>query len=426
MREQVPQVAPFLRVGGREWYLPTALSALNHRGYRLFWAGQLVSLVGSWMQSTAQQWLVFRLTGSALALGKVTLCGALPITLFSLFAGVVVDRVDRRRFIIALQVAMMIPAITLAVLVHSGAVRYWHVLVLASLTGLANTFDMPARNVFTVEMVGRPDLMNAIALNSSIFNGARLVGPAVAGLLIARYGEATAFGLNALSFLAVIGALLAMDVPHAIARKIPGRPLAELAESFRYIGAERSVLALSILATLMSIFGFSFTTLIPVVAKERLGLDAGGFGLLISSMGLGALIGAVSLATMGRRHAWRLLAIAPLVFAGALALFAWSRWVLLSRAALVLAGWGVVAHLATTNTLLQLRVPDALRGRVMAAYLWGVIGSAPIGNLLMGALADRRGTPFAIACGASACAVIALAGLVLVPRPGPEEEAEAG
>ncbi len=401
MREQLPQITPFLRVGGREFRIPEALRALSHGPYRLFFFGQLISLTGSWMQSTAQQWLVYRLTGSPLALGTVMFAGTLPVMLLSLPAGVLVDRVDKRRFLVAVQIGQMLLAAVFAALVLTGAVRFGHVVALAAALGTLNAFDMPARQSFTIEMVGRQDLMNAVALNSSVFNGARLAGPALAGILVARFGEGPAIALNALSFLAVIVALLAMTLPARPPRPAPKHPLTEMREGLAYIRRDRDVLRLGVMATIASIFGFSFTTLIPVIARERLGLAADGFGMLVSSLGFGALIGALSLAALGRPESRRwLLLVARLAFvAGALGV-AWSRWLPGSMLAMGLAGWGLITNLALTNTLIQLAVPDELRGRVMAAYVWGVVGSAPIGSLFMGASAEAWGASTAIAAGA--------------------------
>lgn len=416
MREPLPRVTPFLHLGGREWYLPAALRALSHRNYRLYWIGQLVSLTGTWMQFTAQQWLVYRLTGSPLKLGTVAFLASLPVMLFSLFAGVVIDRVDKRRFLVFVQTVMMLLAFVLAALTYTGVVQYWHVLVLATLLGLANTFDMPARQAFTVEMVGKDDLMNVIALNSSMFNGARLVGPAIAGLLVARVGETAAFSLNGLSFLAVIAGLLMMRLPPFIPRDGRLTPLADLKEGLDYIARSRTELSLVIVAAIPSIFGFPYTALIPVVAGKVLGLGADGFGVLVSAVGAGALVGAVSLALLGSfKRKGLLLTAATFTFAGALAGFALSRSVGLSMFALAFAGWGMVAQLATTNTLLQLVIPDALRGRVMSAYLWAVVGMAPVGSLILGSLAEAWGAPGALLFGAVVCALSAAVVLAALP-----------
>ena len=417
MRDPLPQATPFLRLGGREWHLPTALRAFSHRNYRLYWFGQLISLTGTWMQSTAQQWLVYRLTGSPLALGTVMFLNALPAMLLSLFAGIVVDRVDKRRFLLLTQTALMTPAFILAALTFTGVVQYWHILVLAVCLGLANTFDMPARQAFTVEMVGKDDLMNAIALNSSMFNGARLIGPAAAGLLVAQVGEATAFLLNGLSFLAVIGGLALMRLPAFTPR--PGRltPLADLREGLGYIRRNRAVLALVSVAAVPSVFGFPATTLLPAVARDVLGLGVDGYGGLVSAIGLGALVGALSLATLGDyRPKGRLLTTATFVFAGALIGAALARSAWLAGAALVLAGWGMVTHLAATISLVQLQVPDILRWRVMSAYLWAVVGLAPAGSLALGTLAEWWGAPGALLAGGAVCLLSALTMLAAFPQ----------
>ena len=390
---------------------------MHHRNYRLYWVGQLISLIGTWMQSTAQQWLVYRLTGSAVDLGLVTFLNSLPALLLSLFAGVAVDRVDKRKWLVVTQTIMMVLAFVLTALTVTNTVRYWHVLVLAALLGTVNTFDMALRQAFTVEMVGKEDLMNAIALNSSIFNGARLIGPAVAGLLVARVGEATAFGLNGLSFAAVIAGLLMMALPPYAPRTERPDPFGELREGLSYIGGNRTVMALGIVAAIPSIFGFSYSTLIPVMVGDVLGLGADGYGSMVSAIGLGALVAAFSLAALGGyRRKGRLLTLATFVFAAALAGFAVSRVIVLSLIALALAGWAMVTHLATTNTLLQLEIPDALRGRVMAAYVWCVAGTAPLGAIFYGQLAQMYGAPFTVLVGAAICAASAVAVQVFFPH----------
>lgn len=417
MREQIPQVTPFLRVGGKEWRIPDALRALAHRPYRLFFIGQLVSLTGSWMQSTAQQWLVYRLTGSPLKLGTIMFASTLPVMLLSLPAGVLVDRVDKRRLLILLQVVQMITAAVLAGLVLSGRATYEHVLGLAVVFGIANAFDMPTRQSFTIEMVGKGDLMNAVALNSSVFNGARLAGPVLAGILVQRFGEGHAIAANAVSFLAVIAALMAMTLPPQAPKPPRKHPWTELVEGLSYIRRDRRVLGIGVMATLSSIFGFSFTTILPVIARERLGLQADGFGMLLACLGLGALVGALSLAAMGKAESRTgLLTTARVAFCVAAFTIAASPWVLLTGLGMMLAGWGLITNLALSNTLVQLAVPDELRGRVMAAYVWGVVGSAPLGSLFMGATAEAFGAAVAIATGATICLVAAGAAAMLGAR----------
>jgi MFS family permease len=347
----------------------------------------------------------------------VTFLQSLPVMLFSLFAGVVVDRVDKRRCLVWSQSAMMTLAFVMAALTVTGAVQFWHVCALATLLGLANVFDMPTRQAFTVEMVGKDDLMNAIALNSSMFNGARLIGPAVAGLLVAAVGEAAAFALNGLSFVAVILGLLLMRLPPYVPRSGRLQPLADLKEGLTFIRRDRSTLALGLVAAVPSIFGFPYTTLVPVMAAQQLGLGADGFGGLVSAIGVGALLGAMSLAALGRYgHKGRLLTAATFVFSLALVGFALARSVPLAAAALAFAGWGMITHLATTNTLLQLHIPDALRGRVMSAYLWAVVGMAPLGALLLGTLAEWWGAPGALLFGAAVCGLSALGTFVAFPQ----------
>jgi len=401
MREHVPQVTPFLRVGGREWFLPQAMRALNHRAYRLFWIGQLISLTGSWMQSAAQQWLVYRLTGSSLKLGVVMMAATLPVTVLAPVAGVLIDRADKRTLLIRLQAGMMVLAVALAVLTATGVVRFAHVVVLASLAGCVNAFDMPARQAFTADMVGRDDLMSAIALNSSIFNGARLFGPAVAGLLVAHLGEAPAFAINALSFVAVLAALLAMDVPRTALGREAKHPWVEMREGAAYLLRDGHSLSLVVMVAIACTLTFPFTTLVPVIAVERLGLQADGFGMLISSFGLGALIGASMLAVLSASGAGRMLVAARIVAALAIAGVALSKWVPLTCLAMAIAGWALITHLATSNTLIQLRVPDELRGRVMSFYTWCAVGTAPLGALFMGGVAEHLGAPTALLFGSA-------------------------
>jgi MFS family permease len=427
MREHVPQVAPFLRLGGREWFLPQAMRALNHRAYRLFWIGQLVSLTGSWMQSAAQQWLVYRLTGSSLKLGVVMMAATLPVTLLAPIAGVLIDRADKRKLLIRLQACMMLLAVALATLTATGVIRFAHVVVLASLLGCVNAFDMPTRQAFTADMVVREDLMSAIALNSSIFNGARLFGPAVAGLLVAHLGEAPAFAINALSYLAVIAALLAMDMPRVPLAREPKHPWVEMREGAAYLLRDGHSLSLVVMVGIACTLTFPFTTLVPVIAVERLGLHADGFGMLISSFGLGALVGASMLAALSaERDAGRMLVAARVVSSLAIAGVAVSRSVPLTCLAMAVAGWALITHLATSNTLIQLRVPDELRGRVMSFYTWCAVGTAPLGALFMGGVAERLGAPAALLLGSATCLILmTLVPLVLRLRSAPAVESRA-
>ncbi|NCC37777.1 MAG: MFS transporter, partial [Chloroflexia bacterium] len=294
--------------------LPQFLRALRHRNYRLFFIGQLISLIGTWMQSVAQGWLVLRLTDSPALLGIVAAASSLPVLLFSLPAGTVVDRVSKQKLLLATQVAAMLLAISLAVLTISGLIQVWHILVMAMLLGFVNAFDAPTRQSFTVEMVGREDLLNAIALNSSIFNAARMIGPAVAGLLVALIGEGPAFALNAVSFVFVIASLLMMRLPPFTAPKA-SRSSDQLKEGLRYLKQEPRVQALLIQAMAISLFCFVHIPLLPVFARDVLGTGAAGLGALSSASGLGALIAALILAQLGDKlRRGRLLIFAALLY----------------------------------------------------------------------------------------------------------------
>ncbi|MBM3123331.1 MAG: MFS transporter, partial [Chloroflexi bacterium] len=296
MRFFLPQITPQLRLGMR-W--PEGLRSLRRRNFRLFFFGQLISLVGSWMQTTAQQWLVYRLTGSELSLGVVTFASFLPVLFLSLGMGVLVDRFERRRLLVLTQSWFLLQAAVLALLTALGVIQYSHVLLLALFAGIGNALDMPARQSFYVDLVDRDEMLNAIALNSSVFNGARVIGPAIGGLVVASMGEAPAFGLNAVSFLAVIGALLMMRLPPFVAPPRTGSGLAELRQGLSYLVHDRRVLGLVSLVAAFSVFGFPYIVLLPVFAGEVLGTGAAGLGGLLAAQGVGALASALGLAFLG-------------------------------------------------------------------------------------------------------------------------------
>src|SRR6266542_3831784 len=385
--------------------LPTALRALAHRDFRLFWSGQLVSLIGTWMQSVGQAWLVLELTNSPLRLGLLGTLQFGPILLFSFMAGAISDRIPKRRLLVGTQSALMLQAFALSGLVWSGQVQYWHIAVLASLYGLVNTLDMPARQAYIADLVGREDLTSAIALNSAVFNGARVVGPAAAGLLVARYGPAAAFFFNGVSFVAVIVALLAVRThgwPRP--RATPSSIVQDIVEGVRYaVGTPRIALVLSLLLT-VSLFVVNFNVLVPLLAREVLHEGAHGFGLLMASLGAGAVVGALTpaLLGMGRPPVSLLIGASATVSAGTLALaLARSFW----PAALILAIIGC-------NSTLQMTSPDELRGRMMSLYTVGFAGMTPIGSLLVGALAEVLGVPATCAAGGG-LGLLIVAGLSL-------------
>jgi MFS family permease len=400
---------------GMRW--PDGLRSLRRRNFRLFFFGQLISLIGSWMQTTAQQWLVYRLTGSELSLGVVTFAAFLPVLILSLGMGVIVDRFERRRLLVITQTWFLLQAAVLAVLTALGVIQYQHVIVLALLAGIGNALDMPARQSFYVDLVDRDEMMNAIALNSSVFNGARIIGPAIGGVVIAVMGEAPAFGLNAISFLAVIGALLMMRLSPFVPPMRHGSGWSELRQGLAYLVADRRVLGLVCMVAAFSVFGFPYVVLLPAFAGEVLGTGAAGLGALLAAHGVGALASALGLAFLGeRRSKGRMLFASRALLPVSVLLLAVSRTPQVSMLALVLGGYTLINQLAITNTLIQMVVPDELRGRVLSTYTWALGGFWPIGALLTGWMAERLGAPQAVLVVAGVSAVLALAGWAAFPE----------
>jgi len=387
--------------------------SLRHRNFRLFWSGQLVSLVGTWMQNVGQAWLVLELTHSSLKLGVVSALQFAPMLFLSLFTGPFIDYFDKRRIIIWTQAALMVQAFVLSLLVVAGAAQYWHIVVLALLLGIVNTIDMPARQAFIIEMVGKEDLMNAIALNSSIFNAARAIGPALAGMLIAAMGTAACFFINGLSFLAVLAGLLFMTVETASNKKKPAfHVLRDTREALEYIKTTPPVLITLMLVSVISIFGTNFNVLVPVFAKMELGLDAAAFGFLLSAFGAGALIGAFSLAWLskyGPRPAFLFGGGISLSFF--LILIGAQKSYGLTALLLALAGWSMVTFFGMANTTVQLNTEDRLRGRVMSIYTLAFGGFTPFGSLFAGAVAHWIKAPATFALGGLICGIVFIAAL---------------
>ncbi len=382
--------------------------SLRHPAFRTYWNGQLVSLIGTWMQSVAQGWLMHRLTDSALMLGLLGFAQFLPVMLLSLWAGVVADQMDRRRLLLITQSLALVQALAMALVVSLGVVEPWMVLALAGMFGIVNAFDLPARQSILVDLVGREDLSNAIALNSTAFNVARIVGPAIAGVIVATVGEAGCFWINAVSYLAVLASLLRIQLPQR-QLQAAGAAVASLADGVRYAIATRPIRNLLALLGLTAGIGFQYLLLLPVFARERLNAGAEGYGLLVSAFGVGALASALRMTARQSRWDLRRNLLLGLVTAGAgLALFAWSRSLPLSMAGGALAGFGLIVYVASTNTLLQLTTEDRFRGRVMSLYTLMFIGTAPIGSLLAGAVAERFGAPAAT----TLSAVVMLGGAV--------------
>lgn len=384
--------------------LPVTLRALRHRNFQLFFGGQLISLVGTWMQSIAQSWLVYRLTGSSLLLGVVVFASQIPIFLLSPIGGAVADRYNRHRVVIATQTIMMILAFILAFLTLSTRmhITVWEIMVLASLLGVVNAFDIPARQAFLVEMVGREDLMNAIALNSSMFNGARIIGPAIAGILVATIGEGWCFFANAVSFIAVIAGLLMMKItPREMERS--ARMITHIAEGFRFAQRTKPMRALLLLVGLVSLVGMPYTVLMPIFADQILHGGARGYGILMGATGIGALLGALFLASRtGVRGLGRIAALSAGGFGITLVVFAFSKNFYFSMAVLVPVGFTMMTQMACVNTLIQSMVPDRLRGRMMSLYSMMFIGMAPVGALFGGAVANWLSAPWAVAIGGAA------------------------
>jgi MFS family permease len=384
--------------------LATAVRALRHRNFRLFFTGQLISLIGTWMQTVAESWLVYRLTGSALLLGTVGFCSQIPVFLLAPIGGTVADRHNRRRIIIATQTASMVLPFILGVLTLTHRVHVWHVMVLAACLGVVNAFDIPARQAFLVDMVGKDDLLNAIALNSSMFNGARIIGPAVAGVLVGWVGEGWCFLINSLSYIAVIGGLLMMHIRHTANLRRQGSALENIIEGFRFVRDTAPIRAILLLLGLVSFVGMPYAVLMPVFAENILHSGARGLGLLMGATGVGALTGAASLAArVGVRGLGKLIAMCCAGFGISLILFSFSRVFWLSALLLVPVGFCMMVQMASSNTLVQAMVPDQLRGRVMAVYSMMFMGMAPFGSITAGALAHRIGAPWTVAAGGMAC-----------------------
>ena len=407
-----------MRPASRSLRLPNALRALRHRNYQLYFAGQLVSLTGTWMQATAQQWLVYRLTGSSLSVSTLAFAQTVPTTLLSFYAGVQSDRRDRRKLLITVQVVMMILAFVLTALTGTGIVQYWHVVALAVALGVANTFDFATRNALVGQLVDKPDLANAVALNSSVIQGARLVGPAVSGLVVAQIGETAAFAINGLSFLAVIGALWVMSLaPREGPSQVNQNMWPALKEGLTFLWRSDTIRGLVALVFVPSTIGFPLAVLLPELANKRLGMGADGYGYLVAMSGLGALVGAIGLALLGGyRKRGRLVAFAPIVFGLAVIGLGSAPVLPFVVAAMVVIGWAQVTHLAMTNTLLQDNVPDHLRGRVLSAYVWVVVGFQPFGGLVLGALTESQGVQTALWASGAICLAAALIGLLVLPN----------
>jgi len=392
------------RLSLRNFTLPDGFSALRHRNYRLYFFGQAVSVTGTWMQSLAMSWLVLSLTSSAIDLAMVNVLQFAPTLVFGLFAGVVADRVPKRNLLVVTQSIAALSALTLAILIWTDHIDLWHIYLVALIVGINNSFDMPARQAFVSEMVGdRADLPNAIALNSTLFNMGRLVGPALAGLVLGAFGVAICFLIDAISYLAVIASLLMMHVAPAVQAVRKRNPLESLREGLAYVRATPVVGALVIFAGLVGVFGINFNVWMPLLAKQELDTGPGGFGLLMSSLGIGALAGALALAFRSKSASVERLVFTALILGMAEVLLGLATElaprliVAMSISAIV--GFGMTSTMAMANTVVQSTAPDELRGRVMSVYIMVSTGVAPLGALLAGAVANAANTSASILLG---------------------------
>lgn len=387
---------------------PATFRSLRHRNFQLFFSGQFISLIGTWMQSVALSWLVYRLTGSVVLLGLIGFASQMPVFLLSPIGGGVADRYNRHRILFFTQSWSMLLAFVLALLTLTGKVEIWHLFAIAAGLGLANAVDIPTRQAFAVDMVGKDDLINAIALNSSMFNGARIVGPAIAGLLVAAFGEGWCFLLNSFSYIAVLVGLWKMNISPVV-RTRHGSAIRSIAEGFGYVASNKPIRSLLLLLGLVSFMGMPYAVLMPIFADKYLGGGSSTLGFLMGASGIGALTAALILASrkdvvgLGR---WVSFACGG--FGASLLIFSVSRSFLLSLAALLPVGFTMMTQMSSSNTLIQAMVPDELRGRVMSVYSMMFMGMAPFGALAAGSLAGVIGAPKTVAIGGVACIAGAL------------------
>ncbi|MDP9144881.1 MAG: MFS transporter [Actinomycetota bacterium] len=399
-----------------------SLGALRHRNFRLFVGGQFVSLIGTWMQQVALGWVVLEMTNSPFQVGLVSTLSAIPVLLFTLYGGVVADRRNKHRLVLLLQTAMLVDALALAVLTDTGHITLLWIQILAVIAGLLAAFEIPARQAFVVEMVGKDDLFTAVAINSTVFNATRVVGPALAGLLLAVAGAAVCFYVNAVSYLAVLAGLMAMRVSSATpATARPGAQsdLSALWEGVRYMIDNPLQRMLTILTTSFSILGFAFVPMLPVFARDVLGTGSAGYGAMMSAVGVGAALGAIGAAVWGRRverERW----ILPCAIAFAVTLIGAGLAPTLGVAVVLLAlvGFAWVLMAVFVNATLQITSPDALRGRVMGFYSLMVVGLAPFGSFQMGYVSEHFGARTAFVAGGVACAIVAVWALLRPGSPG--------
>ena len=391
-------------------------TALKHYNYRLWFFGQMISLMGTWMQSTAQGYLIYQLTGSPAYLGLVGFVGGLPTWLFTLFGGVIADRISRRTLMVITQTSMLVLAFILAALTFTKLVQPWHIIILAFLLGVANAFDAPARVAFVIELVSREDMTNAIALNATMFNIGTVVGPSVAGLTYAAFGPGWCFTLNGISFIAVIVALLIMRIKPIVKPSHRATVLTDMKEGLRFVFSHSLILSLIGSIGLVSIFGIGMMTLLPAWATDILHGDVTTNGWLVSARGFGSLVSALMLAYLGsRRYPGKLWTVGTFLMPAMLFIFAWIRWLPLALVALVGIGWSFMMIMNNSNAMVQAQVPDHLRGRVMSIYTLIFFGAMPLGSLFAGSFAQKFSEPLTVMVGAAVLMAMAIATWIFLP-----------
>jgi MFS family permease len=397
--------------------LKFVLRALTYKNYRLYFGGQGISLIGTWMQTVAMSWLVYRMTNSALLLGVVGFISQIPHLFIAPFAGVLVDRWNRHRILIITQILSTLQAAILAVLVLTHKIAIWHIFSLGLFLGIVNAVDAPTRQSFVVHMVDKKDLGNAIALNSAMFNGARLIGPTLAGIMIAAVGEGVCFLLNAISFLAVIWALLLMDMPPFRPGKYTTHVFQDLKEGFNYAFGSLTIRAILIQVSFISLIGMSYVVLMPIFAQDILRGGPQALGVLMAGVGIGALFGALFLASRkGTGGLLKMIAIAGVIFGGSLIVFSFSRFLPFSLVIMIFSGFGMMAQMISCNTLIQTIVDDDKRGRVMSFYTMSFMGTSPFGTLLMGGMATWLGAPRSLFIGGLGCMLVAMLYFQRLPK----------
>lgn len=383
-------------------------SSLSIKNFRVYWLGMLVSLVGTWIQQVAQSWLVFQLTNSAFLLGVVGFLNSIPVLILSLFGGVLADRINKKTILISTQISFMCLAFILATLTQLNIITPLQIIILAVLNGVVMAFDAPARQSIVVELVGKRHLFNAIALNSVAFNSSRIIGPALAGVLVATIGMSGCFYINGISFLAVIFALFSIKFVHN-RKSYQNSAIIDLKEGLYFVKNNKLVLTLLSIVAVVSLFGVAHMILMPIFANDVLSVGIKGLGVLMSSTGFGALLGALTLARLGDfRHKGKLLLLSAMVFSFSLIVFALSKVYLLSIIALIFIGLSSVIAVSLVNTLLQLNVEDRFRGRVMSVFMLTFAGMMPFGNLIAGILAHSAGVSFAVLAGGIVCSVFVM------------------